>query len=529
MKKIIGLITLSFLLVQLGFAQQNSKYWIFLKDKPTTDYDYRNHLSERAIQNRILLQIPLIQYTDMPLNSSYTKQIADIEGISIKNYSKWLNAIAVETTQDALKEAMALPFVEGYKRIQGLRCASVDKAVTQDLAERRKGNEYSLPLVQMGIEDMNNAKLNGEGIILGVIDAGFHNAHNHRNLKHLFESKSILDTRDFVNPQRSKDVFFSEAETNDDDHGTNVLEMIAGTRLKNEAISQQGFAHKAKFYLARTDHGAEEKRREEDNWLRAIEWMDSLGIRLINSSLGYATGFDDADENYKTSQIDGKTAITTKAANIAFTEKGILLVSSAGNEGDDPNWRILSSPSDALNALSIGAIADIHAKQSYSSVGPESLGYMKPNVSCFSATGTSFSAPAVAGFAACLLQKKPDATNKELFEVIEKSASLYPYGNNYIGYGVPIAKKAIALLENNNRELETYSKQQRVSKSGRVTLKVKAAYNSDIVVFHKKDKIFVIKQESYQMKKDKAIIEKYEDAAFSTVIINNSVIEIEWK
>ncbi|TAF32496.1 MAG: hypothetical protein EAZ57_08785 [Cytophagales bacterium] len=510
-------------------AQQNSKYWVFLKDKNTSNYHYTQSLSAEAIRNRTERQIPLVQYSDMPLNSEYVQQIGLIDGVQIKNYSKWFNAISAELSPQALAQVQKLPFVTETKLIYSSRCASqLTKSQDPDILQGRKprSNDYSLPLVQMGIADMEKANLNAAGLTLGVIDAGFYGAHTNKNLKHLFESKSIVDTKDFVSPQRSKDVFFSEAATNDDNHGTNVLEMIAGYRLKNGVVSQQGFAHKAKFYLARTDHGGEEKRREEDNWVRALEWMDSLGVRLINSSLGYATGFDDPNDNYETKQIDGKTTMTTLAANLAFKEKGMFLVVSAGNEGDEPNWRILSAPADALHALSIGATGDLPSRQSYSSIGPEDLGYLKPNVSCFSATGTSFSAPAVMGFVACLIQKKPSVSNEELFELVQKSAALYPFGNNYVGYGFPNAKRAIALLEGQNL---AQNQDVRKIKGNKASFKIKDTYNSDVLVFHKKDQKNVIEQEILTMKKNKALIKRYADAEYSTVIVNNTVFEIEWR
>jgi subtilisin family serine protease len=130
-------------------------------------------------------------------------------------------------------------------------------------------------------------------------------------------------------------------------------------------------------------------------------------------------------------------------------KKGILIIVSAGNEGDDRSWRIISTPADAQGVLAIGATnAKLWNRIGYSSIGPESLPYLKPNVSCFSLYGTSLSAPVITGFAACVMQANPKLTNKQVMELIEKSSHLYPYGNNYVGYGVPQASRAIALLKN---------------------------------------------------------------------------------
>ncbi len=50
---------------------------------------------------------------------------------------------------------------------------------------------------------------------------------------------------------------------------------------------------------------------EEFNWLAAAEYADSLGVDIINSSLGYTT-FNDSLENHNYSDMDGNTTIETK-------------------------------------------------------------------------------------------------------------------------------------------------------------------------------------------------------------------------
>lgn len=72
---------------------------------------------------------------------------------------------------------------------------------------------------------------------------------------------------------------------------------------------------------------------------------------------------------------------------------------------------------------------------------------MKPNLSAFSFvvtalgrnTGTSFSSPLVAGFAACIRQMHPEWTAKQLFDELQKSGDLHPYFDYAHGFGVPQA------------------------------------------------------------------------------------------
>jgi subtilisin family serine protease len=234
-------------------------------------------------------------------------------------------------------------------------------------------------------------KISGTGVQVGVIDAGYYKASTDPFLMHIFNEGRIKAQRDFIDAQR-KDLV-DDAATDSDYHGRIVLDMICGYDQVKK--TQTGMGVNADIYLARTENGAREYRGEEDNWVRALEWMDSMGVRLINTSLGYAIKMDDPNDNYKQEDMNGKTTTITKAAQIGVDEKGIFLVVSAGNEGDNDEWRIISAPADARGVLSVGATRDkVWDRIGYSSLGPDFLPYMKPNVSCYSPNGTSFSAPA---------------------------------------------------------------------------------------------------------------------------------------
>jgi subtilisin family serine protease len=212
---------------------------------------------------------------------------------------------------------------------------------------------------------------------------------------------------------------------------------------------------------------------------------------------------------------------------MAFNEKGILIVVSAGNEGWD-DWKIVSTPGDSPFALSIGATNGAGLKMGYSSIGADFVEFLKPNVACYSLTGTSFSAPNITGFAACLWQKNPKATNKEIFEAIEKSASLYPFGNNFIGYGIPKASNAIKILEGKTLK-STIKKVEEKSNTFKFDLPAGKRY----IVFHKQDERIAVEQDSEKAdnKKDiKITIKRPKDTNFSTIYIDDiGGFEVEWK
>ncbi len=508
-------LTLHFLVMSELCYAQNQKYWIFLADKDTVAYNYQQHLSEEAIERRLEQKIPLVQFTDIPLNINYLTQLQQ-QGIKQVQQSKWLNAITAILTYEEIIVIKKLPFVKQIVPMNNrFKILSLPS---------QKEIEYVLAIEQMEAEEMSKANLNGLGITIGIIDAGYVGASQNEYLQHLFDEKRILGIKDLVNPNRKE--HFKQAETSADSHGNTVLQMVTG---HEKGGSQYGFATKSQFYLARTDNGDSEFRGEEDYWISAMEWLDSLGVRVINTSLGYALGFDNPNENYKPEQMDGKTSTISKAAQIAANEKGLLLIVSAGNEGNDSNWLVISTPADVENVMSIGATQPNGMKAGYSSIGTELVSYLKPNVSCFSANGTSFSAPIITGFAACLMQKNRKATNKEISNIIEKSSHLYPHGNNYIGYGIPKSSRALKLLDNlmNNITENINSENKIVQEKSQYDLKVKNTKNR-IVLFHKKNETIVISQDIISVSKGKYTINRPEKAVRTTVVEENKITEIIW-
>jgi subtilisin family serine protease len=187
--------------------------------------------------------------------------------------------------------------------------------------------------------------------------------------------------------------------------------------------------------------------------LVAAERADSAGVDIITSSLGYTT-FDKSSDSYKTTQLDGNTALITKAADYAAAT-GMLVVTAAGNEGTTA-WKKISFPADADSVLSVGAINKFGVYVGFSSSGPTADGRIKPDVMAMgsgvtvtdfgvgvgTASGTSVSTPITSGLAAGLWQAFPDLTNMELLNLIKRSATKYTAPDTLIGYGIPSYVKA---------------------------------------------------------------------------------------
>lgn len=478
------------------FATEIERFWIVFEDKCE--------------------QKDLVNF-NQSICAEYLEQLAhhNFEPLSRSN---WLNAVTVDITSNAeLNTLQELPFIKEIVPVnKNWKLASTDSY--NDFRQ----SSYSLK--QLKPDNIYDLQLDGEGVRIGVIDAGYYNAPKNEYLKHLFDEERILGYRDYLSGfATSRQTFYGRKRTSSDTHGTSVLRMIAG----HEGNMRYGLADKSTFYLARTDHGDKESRSEEENWVMALEWMvDSLGIKLINSSLGYSNGFDLKEENYTPAQMDGKTTMVTKAAEVATQEKGVLLIVSAGNEGES-KWGVISAPADAKGVLSVGATTKSGVKASYSSKGPEFLKYVKPEVSCYSLFGTSFSAPVITGLAACLWQLKPEASAKEIRGAIIQSSWFYPYGNNYVGYGVPNASRAIEIL--NGIPQESKTEIIHVEKSKNIEIDPLNNEGSLLIAYHKVSENVVIKQEFIYLNNDVWKVKKIKKSISTTLWTGSRHIEIFWK
>lgn len=502
-----------------GICQQ--KYWVLFKDK---ELNAKAAISEKCKENRRNLGIPETQITDLPVNPAYINELS-VNGIPIASQSKWLNAISCRLSYSQIQYIKSLPFVQEIIPIDSkLILAKTGPDKQTGLAQDDLRVDFVMK--QVGIEGFLQAGLNGNGVIIGVIDAGYYGVSESPALGHLLTEQRILGIRDYINPRKTN--HFDERETSSDFHGTEVLTAITGKSHNNKLLF--GLATQARFYLARTDTGGREFRGEEDNWVSAMEWMDSLGVRLINTSLGYAKGFSDSKEDYKPEQMNGNTSVIAKAAKIATEQKGIIVVVSAGNEGSDRDWRIISTPADAEGVIAVGATNEAGLKMGYSSIGPDFLDYLKPNVACFSLYGTSLAAPVITGFVACMLQANPKLTNIEIKNYLQKSSSLYPFGNNFIGYGIPNASKALDLIQNPSREpLETRNITRTLSVAENDQMVEIAVKEGEVVtVFYKKTPFQVLSQDSQKAKSSFITLKRNSKVKHTTVVTKEEVIEVIW-
>lgn len=428
MKKLIVLIFC--LAVAVPMFAQNC-YWVFFTDKNNTTFDPYQYFDTKAIERYQLNNLDLYDISNYPVNQQYKDQVNTMtEGYV--GESRWLNALAVTATEAEIDNVKALPFVAGTQLIcteAVLAQAPADNAETVLTAYDPSMNQIAL----MQGRKFQQQNINGKGVRIAVFDGGFPGVDTHPAFKHLRDNHQIIKTWNFAN---NKENVYDYNQ-----HGRMVLSCIAG--IMNDT-TMLGLAPAAEFLLARTEVEAE-KRKEEVWWVEALEWADQNGAHIVSSSLGYGIDLHNLKD------MDGKTSIVAKGASTAAS-KGILVCTAMGNEGDDNSWKVLVTPADADNVLSVGAVSSLEKLESYSSFGPTADGRRKPNVVACGHDmvadvkgnykyhqGTSFATPLVSGFAACVKQMHPDWTVAQLIEEIEKSGNHYPYYDYAFGYGVPQA------------------------------------------------------------------------------------------
>ncbi|MDR2806102.1 MAG: S8 family serine peptidase [Dysgonamonadaceae bacterium] len=437
-------------------AQSGVMYRIVLTDKGHPPYSIdrpEEFLSAKSIERRAKQRLPL-NVTDLPIDPAYFQALQET-GATLCASSKWVNTITVFFSDNEVKNRIAaLPFVHSMTQVwSGIfdRCSFIDTTATIDPVNYTPSlqaatdaqpsrnwipEDYGKVIDQMNLNNalpLHEKGYKGAGISIAVIDAGFHNADLYPQI---LDTQKISGTKNFThqpgNPYRSPEA-----------HGAFVLSCM----LAHAPGQMIGSAPEAHFYLLKSEVNGEEFPVEEDYWVAALEYADSLGVDIVNSSIGYHS-FDDTTMNHRWDELDGCTVPASRAASLAAS-KGMVLFVAAGNDGRRP-WQKTCIPADADNILTVGAVKNDSTHASFSSWGILADGRMKPDVMALGYTwifdpdigviysqGTSFATPVLAGMGACLWGAVPTLTAAELMALIRESADRYDRPDEYYGYGIP--------------------------------------------------------------------------------------------
>ncbi len=414
-------------------------------------------LSSRSLTRRSNQNIA-IQKRDLPIPPDYVSAIQAIPELKVIVSSRWFNSVTVAIT-DSLFDPISLldfPFVTAVKSVLQVPIHHVDLGKDPMRLGKQNNIEHGnsptnygsswTGLEQIQGDWLHGLGFRGEGLWIGVLDAGFENVESLPVFERAWQEDRIHEG---IDAMQSQGGLFAHHR-----HGTSVLGTMAGF-LPDSMI---GTAPDANYVLYRTEDAYSEYPIEEDYWVAAAEHADSIGVDLMNTSLGYSL-FDDSTMNHVQEDLDGYTARISQAMTWA-AEVGILCVTSAGNSGNSP-WHSITAPADAHGILSVGAVDSSGQHASFSGWGPSADGRVKPEVMALGVqaaypnadstighgNGTSFSSPILCGATACLWQAFPHQSAAEIREAIIFSSHLSEFPNDSMGHGIPNMKLAFQLLD----------------------------------------------------------------------------------
>ncbi len=420
-------------------------YWIYFSDKDGTSYQIdqpAQFLSERSI-NRRAVQGLAVDRLDLPLSSAYLEEIKAL-GVEIKHVSRWLNGIAMINMDYAtFQEVLQLSFTETVPWVP----ASDDLFFPQKTSQARfdppleSAPNFDYGVAKEQVEQVSTSGLHdlgytGSGVWIGVLDAGFYNVDSLPSFIPLIDEGRILETRNYIDETS----IYRQSSS----HGMSVLSIMAG----EWDGSLVGTAPHASYLLCMTENSDQETRIEEIAWIEAAEYADSLGVDVINTSLGYSN-FDGVIYDYSYRDMDGISTYISRAASLTAS-RGMILCNSAGNEGND-DWFYITAPADASDILTVGAVDSANLLASFSSRGPSYDARIKPDITAMGracglqhrsgglarGNGTSFASPVMAGSVAALWQAFPELSATDLIYKIRQSAHRASRPDSNYGYGTP--------------------------------------------------------------------------------------------
>ncbi len=438
-------------------AEGRLAVWVYFRDKGLDGAALSRaldraeaELSDRAARRRAKVTpvkgARLVDATDLPLHRPHVDAAA-ATGARPRRESRWLNAASFDATPAQIEALAALPQVAKVDLVNVFRRDDpvVEPAETAARearnAELRAGKAAAWTLdyggtlselEQVNVPPLHEEGVTGEGVLIGMLDTGFRVTHD------AFAGLTVVAAWDFVNDDGVVDNETGDP-SNANDHGTKTLSTIMGY----EPGEHIGPAFGATVVLAKTEDVSQEVEIEEDNWVAGIEWLDTFGIDVASSSLGYLDWFTWAD-------MDGETAACTNAADAAVG-KGIVVCNSAGNERGT-SWDHIIAPADGDSVIAVGAVTSSGTYSYFSSPGPSYDGRIKPDICALgssnhvvsstsdtaytSASGTSFSCPLSAGVAALVLSRVPSLTPMQVRDALRETASQAAAPDNDYGWGI---------------------------------------------------------------------------------------------
>lgn len=410
---------------------------------------------------------PGVPETELPIPARLTARV-EAAGARVRYASRWLRAVSVNTDAAGAARIARLPeviairplalLVPATARFDSTRrtayTASVARAFRRVCGQGADSVYYGAnwrAMLELGVPAAHVFGYTGKGVRIAILDTGFEPRHES------LVGRQVLRSRDFIN---GDSIVYDEpgdpASVSQQRHGTQVWSLIGGCKPG----SVVGPAYDAAFVLAKVDQDPGDTRGDEDRWVAGVEWADSMGARIINSSVAFRFDFTDRPA-IAYGELNGDSTITTRIADEA-ARRGILVVQAVGNGG--PAIGSLSAPADADSVIAVGAVDALGQAATFngasSARGPTADGRTKPELSArgvgltgassvtrtsydAALAGTSYSTALISGAAAMFMEAWPTLSAVAVRDALLLSASNARTPNNSIGAGVPNVAAAI--------------------------------------------------------------------------------------
>jgi hypothetical protein len=377
--------------------------------------------------------------------------------VQVAQMSRWLNTVMVRADSNQMLLVRALPFLDSTRVLRTRRKseAPIDKPVAFPAQPYESPatplptcitEAYGFAATQnrvIGIDVAHRMGIAGEGVLVGVLDAGFH-WRDHEALKY----QNIIAEHDFVNGDGNA---ADEPGEDAEEHGTAVMSMIGGLY---DTVLIGGAPH-VSFILAKTEDVRSEKNVEEDNFVAGLEWVEAMGADVTNTSLGY-TDFDFPETGHPYSDLNGHTIMASRGLNHAVS-LGMICCVAAGNEAQK-SYRYIGVPAEADSSFAIAAVTSSRIIAGFSSRGfgpgstfttlPRSLkpDFAAMGVGNFGANhasttalitgqGTSYASPMATAAVALILSARRSLRPWEVRELLRETSDHFSAPDTAYGYG----------------------------------------------------------------------------------------------
>lgn len=357
----------------------------------------------------------IIQYRNSQGDKPFSM---DMPGAKIKASFEIINSAVMSVQKDELSNVLST--LSASDAIEGVWLDGMVEAHKDDRAKdnhsknksRKWWQKYfdideTAPTVPLtGAYGSYAINYKGEGVKVAVLDTGYDTDHpdlaNNVILSQDFNSWGSVGVDDLAG------------------HGTHVATTVAGSGVESGG-KYVGMAPGAQLLIGKVlnDSGS----GYQSSILAGMQWAVDNGASIVNMSLGSSA-----------TSCDGPLVEMVEE----LSDRALFVISA----GNNFTRETIGSPGCSPSALTVGAIDRAGVTAEFSSRGPSPDGHsVKPDITSQgvdvvagasggkgeiayrSYSGTSMSAPHVAGGAAIVLQARPDLTPRQLKEVLTSSVS----------------------------------------------------------------------------------------------------------